>query len=239
MFWGRARGLTCSTLWLNCPSRQLPIQGPSQPLAAPLRASMAVPPVAMRLCLGQMAVPLQEEEVIFHDLHSVCDDMEDGRFEWHLLDLAVGRRPYDMWWLERAFGLRARWWQAHGCKLPVVQEALATIRGGRVRRGTRARFPKQPHIIVAIRLRGTRVFVRNSTNCLTLAFQKVEVEGGPEGPSGGIEHHVPQFLHIMKMLKQDVDARQLQLLQKRAPPASRASRASRTSGRRATSTSAG
>ena len=204
MFWGRARGLTCSTLWLNCPSRQLPIQGPSQPLAAPLRASMAVPPVAMRLCLGEVAVPLQEQEVLFHDLHSVCDDMEDGRLEWHLLDLSVGRRPYDMWWLERAFGLRARWWQAHGRKLPVVQEALETIRSGRIRKGSRVRFPKQPHIIVAIRLRGARVFVRNSTNCLTIAFQKVRE---------GIGHYVPQFLHLMGMLKQDVDALQLQLLQ--------------------------
>ena len=93
MFWGRACGLTCSTSWLNCPSRQLPIQGPSLPLAVPLRVSMAVPLVAMRLCLGQMAVPLKEEEALFHDLHSVCDDTEEGSHKWHLLDLAVGRRP--------------------------------------------------------------------------------------------------------------------------------------------------
>ena len=113
---------------------------------------------------------MQEQEVLFHDLHSVCDDMEDGSLEWHLLDLSVGRRPYDMWWLERAFGLPARWWQAHGRKLPVVQEALEAIRSGRIRKGSRVRFPKQPHIIVAIRLRGARVFVRNSTSCLTIAF---------------------------------------------------------------------
>ena len=95
--------------------------------------------------------------------------------------------------------------------LLLVKEALEAIRGGRVRRGRGARFPKQPHIIVAIRLRGARVFVRNSTNCLTIAFQKVRE---------GIGHYVPQFLHLMGMLKQDVDALQLQLLQqqKRSMP---------------------
>ena len=52
-----------------------------------------------------------------------------------------------------------------------VKEALEAIRGGRVRRGRGARFPKQPHIIVAIRIRGEALFVRNDTHCLTLALR--------------------------------------------------------------------
>ena len=66
---------------------------------------MAVPPVAMRLCLGDQAVPLQKGTVLFCDLHQVCDDMPDGNAVWHLLDLSVGRRPYAMAWLERVLGL--------------------------------------------------------------------------------------------------------------------------------------
>ena len=109
---------------------------------------MATPSVGTRLCVGDQAVPLRKEEILFCDLHKVCDDMPDGRHAWHLLDLSVGRRPYAVAWLEDALGLPRRWWQTHGHELPFVKEALEAIRGGRVRRGRGARFPKQPRIVV-------------------------------------------------------------------------------------------
>ena len=163
---------------------------------------MAVPGVAMRLCLGDHAVPLREETVLFCDLHNVCDNLADGKVAWHLLDLSVGRRPYAMAWLERACGLPYYWWQTHGRKLPVVQEALEAIEAGRIRKGPKRRYPKQPNIIVAIKLRGAVFFVKNTTQCLTIAFQKKDEDG-----------HVSQLLDLMKMLQPDIDARRLQQLQ--------------------------
>ena len=82
----------------------------------------------MRLCLGDMVVPLLPQEALFADLHEVTTDMEEKRMDWLLLNLSCYSQPYTMWWLEQGMDLPYRWWKHHSGGLPLLKEIIQDIK---------------------------------------------------------------------------------------------------------------
>ena len=95
----------------------------------------------MRLCLGDMVVPLCPGEAWFADLHEVTTGMEEKKMDWLFLNLATSSQPYTMWWLEQGMDLPYRWWKAHSGGLPLLKEIIQHIKIQNLPRANRGACP--------------------------------------------------------------------------------------------------
>ena len=124
-----------------------------------------------RLCLRDEIVPLVKKEEYFSDMHCVAPAMPGATYKWSLLDLATTRKPYHMRWLEQGLGLPCQWWRNEQASvLPLLQEMRQAICSTRVSKGPRCRLPRQPNIVVAIKVRGRLLYLKNTPQLLTLAL---------------------------------------------------------------------
>ena len=95
----------------------------------------------MRLCLGDMVVPLCPGEAWFADLHEVTTGMEEKKMDWLFLNLATSSQPYTMWWLEQGMDLPYPWWKAHSGGIPLLEEIIQHIKIQNLPRANRGACP--------------------------------------------------------------------------------------------------
>ena len=125
------------------------------------------PPVAVRVCVGDLAVPLSEgtlEIIPDGDAPKVLEILE--------VDLSSRKGKYE--WLERGLGLKA--YSFRRLEWPLFEEARSFLLARRAACPRRA--GKLPNLGVEVDLRGRRVLVRNNLKRLSVCFEKgTEVEG--------------------------------------------------------------
>lgn len=128
-----------------------------------------VPPVAVRVCVGNFAVPLQNSTL---ELTSPQPGEPTGTFE--VLELDLSSRSGEFEWLERALGLhrysfrRLDWPFLAELREPLVER----------RAGLRARACRLQNLGTSVECRGRRVFLRNSSKTVRVCFEKgTEVVG--------------------------------------------------------------
>lgn len=123
--------------------------------------------VAMRLCVGNLAVPLET-----CTLEVVPEGGETETFE--VVELDLSSRGGDFEWLERALGLPLRTFRR--LDWPLLEEAREFLQARRAALPKRSGNP--PNLGVWVDWRGRKVLFRNNLKSLRVCFQKGgQVEG--------------------------------------------------------------
>jgi hypothetical protein len=121
-----------------------------------------LPPVAWRLCLGDVPVPLEVTQ----------GESADGEvLEVYEIDFSSRA---DFKWLERAFGLKARSFRQR--EWPFLEEIREALRASR----PKARIAQMPRSLKTLEVRGISLLVRNSLKALKLCFAKDDAPGNLE-----------------------------------------------------------
>ena len=130
--------------------------------------------VQNRVCLGDSAIPLREQCLDFHDLHTLAEGDLDGQV-FLLLSLKASG---DLRWLERGFKLSAKWWVRNHMRVPLLKEIRQAIETKKSRSGGGSRLPKLANTLVAIKIREKVILVQNQPLFVNLAFHPgEEIEG--------------------------------------------------------------
>ena len=135
---------------------------------------MAAFVVKERLCVNDIAVPLEEHTLDFVDLHNLKDGDEEN-LEFLLLHC---KATSNMGWLESALKLKARWWVNNSNKVPLLIEIRKAIETKKVRSGGGVRLPKCAKSIVALEIRDQVIYVVNNPMYVTFAFKPGESTSG-------------------------------------------------------------
>jgi len=153
------------SIWL-CPS----IHALSSPLFLKRFQAMNLS-VQMRLCLGDMVIPIVKESLMFLDLHSEAEaGMSEDRAEWLLVNFAA---TGDLRWLEKGLNMGLRWWVKNSKTVPLLIEILDVIDSNKHKlKGRDAKLPKHHNTVVAIRIRNEVIFVKNSSTHVVVAFNE-------------------------------------------------------------------
>lgn len=135
---------------------------------------MAAFVVKERLCVNDIAVPLEEHTLDFVDLHNLKDGDEEN-LEFLLLHC---KATSNMGWLESALKLKARWWVNNSNKVPLLIEIRKAIETKKVRSGGGVRLPKCAKSIVALEIRDQVIYAVNNPMYVTFAFKPGESTSG-------------------------------------------------------------
>lgn len=108
---------------------------------------VVAPRVAVRVCLGDLAVPLAPASV---KVDGGPVDNEGEPQELRVQELDLSRRLGSFEWIESALGLRARSFRA--ASWPLVEEILEQLGARRAQMARRA--AKQPGLVVQLLVRG-------------------------------------------------------------------------------------
>ena len=150
---------------------------------------MALVPVALRLCAGDMAVPAERVDI---------EVEADPPVHVRALEVFLTGRQTEAEWVERALDLRARaFLQIDWPLLKDIKETLVQRRSALPRRAGR-----QPHLGVRVEIRGREILVRNRLSRISVLLEEGEEIAGlkwllqelhkdlgvippPPGPSAG------------------------------------------------------
>ena len=151
---------------------------------------MAAFVVKERLCVNDIAVPLEEHTLDFVDLHNLKDGDEEN-LEFLLLHC---KATSNMVWLESALKLKARWWVNNSNKVPLLIEIRKAIETKKVRSGGGARLPKCAKSIVALEIRDQVIYAVNNPMYVTFAFK-------PEESTSGVQWLLEELHKDIEVLK--------------------------------------
>ena len=138
---------------------------PSVPPSPSVVLLMALVPVGLRLCAGDMAVPGQRI-----DIEVDADPPASAK----VLEIFLTGRQTEVEWLERALDLRARaFLQIDWPLVKDIREILVERRSSLPRRAGR-----MPHLGVRIEVRGREILVRNRLSRTSLLLEEGEEIAG-------------------------------------------------------------
>ena len=172
----------------------------------------------LKWCLGYQAVPLEFKTMLFVNLHHLDDawavENHDSDFGWQTHLHATIK---EVLWLQRNLKLPTKWWVLNCHRIPLLLEMAEQIREAKPKGNKVAdQYKREPNVVVAIKLRGKVLFVRNLTTSLTLCFH----------PDQDLKTHLMWFI---EELKHDIEAL------REAPPPAGPSQKKKRSKRRAIS----
>ena len=138
--------------------------------------------LAHKVCLNNSIVPLESKVMEFDNIHGI-DGVSLEQQEQTFSFLALKATDSGEW-LSKVFQpdltkkkMARRWW-SEIVSLPLLQEIRQAIAKSKSTKGSTARLPKRPNIVVAIEIRGQAILVLNQTRNISLAFQPgQELEG--------------------------------------------------------------
>ena len=99
---------------------------------------MAISKVAMRLCLGEHAVPVERASLPFIDPYNITTISD----EFIVASLVSFKATGTKVWLEQGLHWPSKWWLQNPANLPILQEILELIRSQKPKTGGQSRLPK-------------------------------------------------------------------------------------------------
>ena len=158
----------------------------------------------LKWCLGYQAVPLEFKTMLFVNLHQLEDEWvvehHDEDFGWQCLKLHATIK--EVLWLQRNLNLPTKWWVLNCHRIPLLLEMAEQIREAKPKGNKVAdQYKREPNVVVAIKLRGKVLFVRNLTTSLTLCFH----------PDQDLKTDLMWFIQELK--------REIEVLREAPPPA--------------------
>ena len=132
--------------------------------------------VARRLCVGNMAVPLEECKKDLADPKAVGIGSHDD-IKLLSLNLTGTRNSRQHLWLAEALGLGVGSLRKTLWKLPLIV-AIRSETACKKPRGPQSAVDRNPHVAIGMRVRGRILLVENSTKVLRLFFRPGEEEDG-------------------------------------------------------------
>ena len=125
---------------------------------------MAISEVALRLCLGEHAVPVERASLPFIDPYKLTT-MSD---EFIVASLVSFKATGTKVWLEQGLHLPSKWWLQNHANLPILQEILELIRKQKPRTGGQSRLPRNQKSLIALKVRGKVLWFQNDSRCVIL-----------------------------------------------------------------------
>ena len=130
-------------------------------------------PIGMKLCLGDIAIPVSEKTMDLVDLHNLRDGDHDGQ----VYSCVSLKATAEMWWFLKALvgqGLKTittRWWIHQQHAIPLLMELRQAIKQGKTTSGSDRHLSRLPNAVVPVRIRDSVILVVNHSLNLTLALE--------------------------------------------------------------------
>ena len=119
-----------------------------------------------RLCLNGEPLPFEVLNTCLEDpLNIAGGDQDDQHF--HLLSVKAGAEVH---WLEKALGVRSKFWRKQQAFVPLVREMVKAIEEGKLRSEAPPKSSRRPGVVVAIKIRDKTLLVMNKPG-LVLALR--------------------------------------------------------------------